>query len=130
MNNEEESRRVRRLLKAENHEAQGAFAEQVRFVDERQEFIAWREQGRIVSAAYEGRRLYPAFQFDEAGRPRAEVAQVISVLTRDPSRTDWQNAMWFVAANGWLGGKSPAHCLDDLQAVLDAAEHAVTPNEY
>jgi hypothetical protein len=36
--------------------------------------------------------------------------------------SDWQAALWFVAANGWLGGRRPVDLLDAEQdAVVDAA---------
>ena len=68
---------------------------------------------------------YPAFQISS---PVAQVivAQVLDLFARDPKRTDWQNALWFVSANGWLRGAAPVDLLDrDPDRVLAAARHAV-----
>lgn len=131
MSKEEELSRIRRLLEECDREARRAFFEHVRCVNEQPEFIRWRELRRVISVVQDGKVLYPAFQFDEHGSPLPEIERVLKVLEKDPARTEWQNALWFVSENGWLRGKSPAECLrSDPGAVMQAAEVEVMPNEY
>ena len=68
---------------------------------------------------------YPGFQLDPEGRPRPVVADVLSHLSQLDT-TPWQQALWFMAANGWLDGRRPVDLLDDQPgAVVSAAEAAV-----
>jgi DNA-directed RNA polymerase specialized sigma24 family protein len=80
-----------------------------------------RQERRIFALTYRGATYVPNFQFDNEGRPRSAVAQVIKLLGKDTS--DWGLALWFTAANGWLNGKRPVDLLkDDPREVVQAAE--------
>lgn len=82
----------------------------------------WRAEQRVVAVPVGDELLYPGFQFTEEGRPHPTVASAIGALRSDPTVSDWQAALWFAGANGWLGGRRPVDLLDDEpQAVIDAA---------
>ena len=63
------------------------------------------------------------------GQPLPVVGQVLELFSEVPSRVDWDNAIWFVAANGWLGGRMPYELLTNApQKVKHAAEQEVLPD--
>lgn len=85
----------------------------------------WRREGRLIAVDHQGTVYYPGFQLDPEGRPRAVVAEVLNHLDQLDT-TPWQQALWFMAANGWLDGRRPVDLLDDQPgAVVSAAEAAV-----
>ena len=85
----------------------------------------WRREGRLIAVDHQGTTYYPGFQLDPEGRPRPVVADVLNHLSRLHT-TPWQQALWFMAANGWLDGRRPVDLLDDQPgAVVSAAEAAV-----
>lgn len=62
----------------------------------------------VVSA--DGLPLYPAFQFDAAGKPLPHLREVLALL--DPALTDpWGDAVWLNAPGDDLDGTSPAAAL-------------------
>jgi hypothetical protein len=80
---------------------------------------------KIFTVTYGNTTYAPSFQFDEKGRPRPAVAKVIQILGGDTS--DWGLALWFTAANGWLGGRRPVDFLEnDPERVVQAAEREAT----
>jgi hypothetical protein len=84
-----------------------------------------RKQGRIFAVAWHSRTLYPAFQFDPvSGEPRPVVRDVLSALPTD-DMSEWEIALWWTAANGWLhGGERPLDWIDrDPLLVVEAARH-------
>lgn len=79
----------------------------------------WRTQRRIFAVSHQGRTCFPAFQFDDQGQPLPAVAAVLGLLGH---RDGWAVALWFVAANGWLGGARPVDRLvGDPDSVIEAA---------
>lgn len=81
----------------------------------------WKSGGRIFSVNEGGRELFPGFQFGPDGRPREPVTQAVEALG---GAHGWQTALWFTAANGYLGGRRPLDVLDsEPQAVVEAARH-------
>jgi hypothetical protein len=42
----------------------------------------WKRQGLVFTVNHQGRSVFPAFQFDEDGRPRPVVADVLATLGR------------------------------------------------
>lgn len=85
----------------------------------------WRREGRLIAVDHQGTIYYPGFQLDAEGRPRAVVAEVLNHLNQLDT-TPWQQALWFMAANGWLDGRRPVDLVDDQPgAVVSAAEAAV-----
>jgi hypothetical protein len=85
----------------------------------------WRREGRLVAVEHHGTLYFPAFQFDDDGKPKPAVAEVLEQLgTADLSA--WQQALWFTTANGWLDGRRPVDVLDESSgAVVAAASEAV-----
>jgi hypothetical protein len=82
---------------------------------------AWRATGRIVGVEWNGRTVFPAFQFAPDGQPRPVIAQVLSQLRR-AELSDWQAALWFTSPTGWLDDRPPVELLDeDPEAVVTAA---------
>jgi hypothetical protein len=84
----------------------------------------WKQQGRVFSVPWRGSELYPAFQFRD-GRPHPAVKAVLSALPKTMSA--WQTAFWFTSSNGWLDGRTPAQCIDDETAVVEAAKREAEP---
>ena len=89
----------------------------------------WLSGGRVFGIEDRGRILYPAFQFDDTGRPKPVVARVLQALGK---RGPWQVAGWFTAPNGWLpDDRRPVEVMDaDPDAVAEAAREATRPNLF
>jgi DNA-binding winged helix-turn-helix (wHTH) protein len=81
----------------------------------------WRQQGRIFAVHHQGALLHLAFQFDQDGRPRPVIEQVIKRL--EPV-SDWDLAYWFVTGHRLLEGRMPLDVLDERKEdVVQAAAH-------
>lgn len=79
----------------------------------------WKREGRIFSVRHHGQDYFPAFQLDAEHRPRAVIGRVLEALG---GAEGWETALWFVAANGYLGGRRPVDLLEsDPDAVVRAA---------
>lgn len=89
----------------------------------------WRGARRIFGLEHEGKTLYPAFQFDTNGKPKAVVARILEALG---DRSGWQITSWFTAPNGWLSDdQCPVDLMDtDPDAVVDAARAVTEPNLF
>lgn len=89
----------------------------------------WRSSGKIFGVEHQGRILYPAFQFNDTGRPKPVVAAVLKALGR---RSPWQVASWFTAPNGWLpDDQRPIDVMDtDPDVVANAAREATRPSVF
>jgi hypothetical protein len=86
----------------------------------------WRAERRVVAVPVGDELLYPGFQFTPEGRPHPTVGAALAILRSQPSVSNWQATLWFVGANGWLGGRRPVDLLDeDPGAVEDAARREV-----
>jgi hypothetical protein len=82
----------------------------------------WRSEGRLVAVPVGDELLYPGFQFTPEGKPHPAVGTALAELRSNPRVSDWQAALWFVASNGWLGGRRPVDLLDaEPDAVAEAA---------
>jgi hypothetical protein len=87
----------------------------------------WRKEGKLFGVPYRGQTLYPAFQFDDDGRLRPAISDVLAELPRD-DMSDWEVAYWWTAANGWLGGSRPVDLLySDPDSLVDAARRLGEP---
>lgn len=81
----------------------------------------WRKEGRVFGVPYRGQTLYPAFQFDAvSGEVKPAIRDVLAQLPRD-RMSEWESALWWTAANGWLGGRRPVDALDDEPDAVSAA---------
>ena len=79
----------------------------------------WKRNRRIFGVPVGNQDRYPAFQFAE-GRPRREIARILSVLPADMS--PWQIAFWFASSNRWIeDDNAPQEALQDIDRVLAAA---------
>jgi hypothetical protein len=88
----------------------------------------WRSKGRIFSVDLHGRKLFPGFQFDASASPLPVVTEVLAALPRE-EMSSWEVALWWVAANEWLGGKRPVDLLtEDPSALPSAASHLAEPS--
>jgi hypothetical protein len=86
----------------------------------------WRTEGLIFSVRRGIEDLYPAFQFTANMAPLPIVRQILRILRQVASRSDWDNAIWFFASNGWLGGPPPINLLiSEPDLVIRAAEQEV-----
>lgn len=80
----------------------------------------WIVSRSIVTVQWQARTWIPAFQFllpDFAVRPCC--ARVLCEL--EAVFDDWELACWFASPNAWLGGASPASCVEQDVLVLQAA---------
>ena len=87
----------------------------------------WKREGRVFAVRHGGRDLYPAFQFQD-GQPRPVIRRILDDMP--PSATDWQIALWFASANGWLDdGAEPQTQLANERDVVEAARDFASPVE-
>jgi hypothetical protein len=81
----------------------------------------WKQEGKILSVNHQGLLFFPAFQFDDDGQPLPVLVSILSSVGRQSG--GWELALWFIAANGWLGGRRPVDLLRrEPEAVARAAE--------
>jgi hypothetical protein len=123
---------VRADIDAENAKARVRFMERIpsftsdqvaqlagaRAKNKSQTASRWKIDRRIFSVPWRGSERYPAFQFRD-GRPLPEIAEILAALP--PGMSPWETAFWFVSANPWLNGATPATALDG--GALEAARH-------
>jgi hypothetical protein len=78
-------------------------------------------QAQLLAEAvnHQGRSVYPAFQFDEEGRPRPVVADVLATLGQQSQ--GWELALWFTSVNGWVDGRRPVDLLSSEPAEVALA---------
>lgn len=65
----------------------------------------WRKANRILGLPVGQRTVYPAFQFDDGGRPYPLMKRVLDALPDD--MTPWQTAFWLVSPSSALDGGLP-----------------------
>jgi hypothetical protein len=89
----------------------------------------WRSEGLVFAVKRDIHLLYPAFQFDAKMRPRPVIHKILSTLRQHAARSDWDNAFWFISANGWLDGPAPKDLLEtEPELLVEAAEQEVLPD--
>lgn len=89
----------------------------------------WLREGRIFAVPGSGDRRFPAFEFDESGRPLAAVRPVLGVLA--PVLRGWELALWFTGANVALRGRRPVDLLgSNADAVLEAARYEAATGSW
>lgn len=83
---------------------------------------AMEREDRIFSIDYIQNRYFPAFEFDDKGKPNTAVTAVVQLF----GKGGWETALWFASANGWLGGERPVDMLTrNPSAVIEAADQEV-----
>lgn len=65
----------------------------------------WRKANRIFGLPVGQRMVYPAFQFDDGGKPYPLMKRVLDALPDD--MTPWQTAFWLVSPSSALDGGLP-----------------------
>jgi hypothetical protein len=89
----------------------------------------WKQEGKILSVPHQGSTYYPAFQFDEEGKPYPAVAGVLAALGEGLS--EWGMALWFAGAYGSLDGRRPVDLLaSQPDRVVEAAGREAAPLVY
>lgn len=84
---------------------------------------ALRQAKVIFGVRHGGAWLYPAFQFDLGGTPRAEIAEVLAALGE--KATSWDVLLWFTEPNEHLQGRSPLQVWpDDRHQIVAAVRDA------
>lgn len=80
----------------------------------------WLSGGEIFAVQAAGKQRFPGFQFDEDGRPRKVIAEILKAL---PFEEGWEIAHWFDTPHASLPRKVvPAdHLRKDPDRVLEAA---------
>jgi hypothetical protein len=68
----------------------------------------WRSRRRIFAVPYQGKLVYPSFQFDDEGQPFPVVRGVLTALR---AWEPWDVAAWFVMANPRLERARPVELL-------------------
>lgn len=107
------------LTAAEVAEAAGSRAKNASAMASR-----WLSDGEAIAVTHHGTRYFPAFQFDEAGRPRPVIREVLRHLGY---LGEWQQAIWFVTRTLLLGDARPVDVLRDRPLdVVAAAEASAT----
>jgi hypothetical protein len=86
--------------------------------------VALEGQRKIFSVRYNGVEYFPAFQFQD-GQPHETISRALQLL--GDRKSGWQTAFWFTSPNGWLNGRKPAECLNDVDAVVGAAAEEAEP---
>ncbi len=83
----------------------------------------WKKEGKVFAVTHKGKDFFAAYQFDDAMTPRPVMAEVLTLFVQ--KRDPWKIAAWFASVNGWLRGKRPQDCLDDVPSVVAAARQEV-----
>jgi hypothetical protein len=84
----------------------------------------WKKKKQIFTIDHAAGELYPGYALDEREnyRPRKGLQPILELF--GASMNGWGLALWFMSANGMLGGKAPKDVLaKDPEKVLIAARH-------
>jgi hypothetical protein len=90
----------------------------------------WLERGQVfaIEVTKEGSQTrFPAFQFDEAGRPWPVLKKALTILREHLS--PWSIAMWFYAPRPVFGNKRAADIMSQEEAILEVARKVAEPVE-
>lgn len=83
------------------------------------------KSGKLVALQERsGARCFPAWQFDDAGRPLSELVAAHRTLVETGELSPWTAASWCVHAHPELAGRSPrewAHAGGDAQRLAEVA---------
>jgi hypothetical protein len=80
----------------------------------------WSSGHKVFTVDVDGTQRFPAFQFDESGKPRPVIADLLAAV--GDRLTGWELALWFTSSNDWLGELRPVDVLDsDPELVVEAA---------
>jgi hypothetical protein len=66
--------------------------------------------------------VYPAFQFDQSGKPVPGVVELLALLPEEGDEDGWRRAFWLYSPHPYLGDQSPAEVFaSDPVRVLSVA---------
>lgn len=89
------------------------------------EFCARAREARILLGIWSVPRcafVYPAFQFDQSGKPRPEVVELLALLPTDGDQGGWRRAFWLHSPHAHLDDQLPADVFaNDPVRVLNVA---------
>lgn len=89
----------------------------------------WRKKKRIFSVDHKGKIYYPKFQFDDHGKPRKVMTEIIKIFDEDTP--GWQLALWFTTPNAVLDGKKPVELIESIpQNIVKAIKEEVDPTLF
>lgn len=91
----------------------------------------WKKKKQIFTIDHAAGELYPGYALDEREnyRPRKGLQPILEVF--GDSMSGWALALWFMSANGMLGGKAPKDVLaKDPGLVLAAAKDELESIEH
>jgi hypothetical protein len=77
----------------------------------------WRSRGQIFAVRSRNELRYPAFQFDDDGRPRPEMETVLSAFAEHDT-SEWEIALWFTSTHP-RAGRCPVEILDDEPQLVE-----------
>lgn len=84
-----------------------------------------RKAHKLFTVDHDGRTLIPAFQFDEHGELRTELARILKALTQGGVR-DWSLWTWLTSPTSFLSGEIPERiATTDPERALRAAQSFV-----
>jgi hypothetical protein len=88
----------------------------------------WRKANRIFGLPVGPRTVFPAFQFDEGGKPYPLLKSVLDALPED--MTPWQRAFWLVSPSSTLEGGRPIDVIRNgderaVQAAVDQGSEII-----
>jgi len=84
---------------------------------------------QLLGIKRRNRFVYPGFQLDSLGKIRTAIPAVLANF----DAANWPEehvALWFISANGWLGGRRPVDVLDETEAVTQASVRAAAQAEH
>jgi hypothetical protein len=85
----------------------------------------WQKEKKIFSIRFEGKTLYPRFQFQD-GSPIKAIGEVLEVLPE--YLTGWDVAFFFTTPNPSLGGRKPLELLrTDTKRLVSLAQAFANP---
>lgn len=80
----------------------------------------WRKERRVFAVTWGGELRYPAFQFDDAGKPLPAIKSVVDAFGVQTS--PWQLALWFATPSPYLPRQErPVRFLRDPEQLVAAA---------
>jgi hypothetical protein len=80
----------------------------------------WRKERRVFAVTWGGELRYPAFQFDDAGKPLPAIKSVVDAFGLQTS--PWQLALWFATPSPYLPRQErPVRFLRDPEQLVAAA---------
>jgi len=82
-----------------------------------------RAAGKVFTVTHDANTLLPAFQFDDTGHPRPELADLIRPLT-EAGMGPWQLWAWLTQRAALLSGLVPEQAAGDPETAARAAQAA------